>query len=153
MKTSLSIKREGKIVSSEWLTPAAYKRAVQLTYAHNGDIFCNPHPRQFQAKFLSIKDAKAMVEEWQADYERAHAAYVARQEAERAETLRKLGEAEKPKTKTPKTSKKSGIDFSKVKGATKSERNKAAHALIVGMGIKSGSEEYATLWKKWQSVR
>lgn len=62
---------------------------------------------------------------------------------------------DKPK-KTPRKptpAKGNGINFSKVSGKTKSDRNKSAHAMIVGIGVKPGTDEYKSLWEEWTKVR
>ena len=60
---------------------------------------------------------------------------------------------QKPRTRKPTPAKGNGIDFSKVEGKTKSERNKSAHKLILAMGVKVGTPEYNDLWKQWVEVR
>lgn len=59
----------------------------------------------------------------------------------------------KPRTRKPTPAKGNGIDFSKVDGKTKSERNKSAHKLILATGVKVGTDEYKTLWEQWTEVR
>lgn len=59
----------------------------------------------------------------------------------------------KPRTRKPTPAKGNGIDFSKVDGKTKSERNKSAHKLILATGVKVGTDEYKALWEQWVEVR
>lgn len=53
----------------------------------------------------------------------------------------------------PTPTKDNKIDFGKVSGKTKSERNKGAHKLILDMGVKIGTDEYKSLWAEWTKVR
>jgi hypothetical protein len=64
-------------------------------------------------------------------------------------TLAKRAQAERDAHRSkPSSSKKSkGFDFSTIKGNTKSEKNKALHATLVGMGhADSRSPEYQDIW-------
>ena len=53
-----------------------------------------------------------------------------------------------PAKKTaPKRAKGNGFDFGKIKGKTNSDKNKALHAVLVGMGMNdSRAKEYQAVW-------
>lgn len=140
MKKQVMNRTKTTVTANKWLVGTAYATATTLATAHQGTIGKTAENR-FTAEFPTAKSAQAFVTEWEKGYQ--------------ANT--KTAEPPKPATagKGARKGKGNGkaVDFSKVKGTTKSDRNKAAHALIVGMGIESGSAEYNALWKKWQSVR
>jgi hypothetical protein len=51
------------------------------------------------------------------------------------------------KTNAPKRTKGSAFDFGKIKGKTNTDKNKALHAALVGMGMKdSRSADYQAIW-------
>ena len=140
MKNSIMNRSKNTVTASIWLVGAAYTSARDLATAKQGEIGTTADKR-FTAKFDSVATAKAFASEWERGYTQAHAEAPASKPASAGKGTRKgkgNGKA---------------VDFSKVKGSTKSERNKAAHALIIGAGIVSGSEEYNSLWKEWQTVR
>lgn len=135
--------------ATQWLPYRAFESAHKLASARTeivGEVGFGKDKRFF-ATFDTKKDAAAFVREWKRAYKQAC--------KEKAQT-QATEQAPAPAPKKPRSTKKGNgkaVDFSKVKGATKSDRNKAAHALIVGMGIESGSKEYNAMWKQWQSVR
>ena len=151
--------------ASKWLAGAAYTSARDLATAHGGEI-ATTADNKFIATFSTKKSAKAFVDAWTD-------AYTSACEARMSEPAKKHGtvfisstdsddyataepvSAPAPKGKGARKGKGNGkaVDFSKVKGADKHARNRAAHALIVGAGIVSGSEEYNALWKQWQMAR
>lgn len=159
--------RKGKTVTAnKWLAFPAYVSARDLATERGGEIGTTAE-KCFTAKFDSVATAKAFVDAWTSEYERAC--------EERLHTPSKSdvwysksiledwagysfvdAPAPAPAPKKPRSTKKGNgkaVDFSKVKGADKHARNRAAHALIIGAGIVSGSEEYNSLWKEWQMAR
>ena len=139
MKKQVMNRSKSTVTANKWLVGTAYATAVALTTAHQGTIGKTAENR-FTAEFPTAKDAQAFVTAWEKGYQ----ANTKTAEPSKPATAGK-GARSKGNAKT--------VDFTKVKGNTKSDRNKAAHALIVGMGIESGSAEYNAMWKQWQSVR
>ena len=159
--------RKGKTVTAnKWLAFPAYVSARDLATERNGEIGTTADKR-FTAKFDSVATAKAFVNAWTSEYERACEERLHEPASKNSNVWYSKSILEDWATSTPvdapapapkKPARKAkgngkAVDFSKVTGKTKSERNKSAHALIVSTGVKSGSEEYNSLWKQWQSVR
>lgn len=132
------------LTANKRLPYPAYVSARDIALAHEGTIG-ETADGLFTATFSKVANAKACQKAWTDAYEQA-----------RSERAQATEPAPAPAPKKPRSTKKGNgkaVDFSKVKGATKSDRNKAAHALIMSMGVESGSKEYNALWKQWQSVR
>ena len=133
--------------ATQWLPYRAFESAHELASARTeivGTVGFGKDKRFF-ATFSKKKDAEAFVSAFDSAYEQAC-----------AERASKPADKPAPAPKKPRSTKKGNgkaVDFSKVKGADKHARNRAAHALIIGAGIESGSAEYNDLWKEWQSVR
>lgn len=163
--------RKGKTVTAnKWLAFPAYVSARDLATERGGEIGTTA-AKCFTAKFDSVATAKAFVSAWTSEYERACEARLLEPASKNSNVWYSKSILEDWAGSTPvdapapapapapeKPARKGkgngkAVDFSKIKGNTKSDRNKAAHAYIVGMGIASGSEEYNALWKQWQSVR
>lgn len=161
--------RKGKTVTAnKWLSYPAYVSARDLATKANAQIGTTAE-KCFTAKFDSVATAKAFVDAWTSEYERACEARLSEPASKNSNVWYSKSiledwagstpvdaPAPAPAPKKPRSTKKGNgkaVDFSKIKGTSKSDRNKAAHAYIVGMGIASGSEEYNALWKQWQSVR
>lgn len=111
-----------------FLAFAAYNRAKALVDEHNGKIdFVDG--KNIKATFKSNKIATDFVTAFESEYTKAHKAYA------------------KAKGKAPKKSKGNSVDFSKIKGETNKDKNKALHAQLVSMGIKdSRTPEYMSVW-------
>jgi hypothetical protein len=112
-----------------FLAFAAYNRAKALVDEHNGKIdFVDG--KNIKATFKSNKVATDFVTAFEGEYEKAHKAYT------------------KAKGKTePRKAKGNSVDFSKIKGKTNSDKNKALHAMLVSKGIKdSRTPEYMSVW-------
>lgn len=55
--------------------------------------------------------------------------------------------SEPAKKTAPKRAKGNGFDFGKIKGKTNTDKNKALHAVLVGMGMKdSRAKDYQAIW-------
>lgn len=140
MKLEMTLTKN-TVVASTGMHPYAFLKAVKLAETLNGQVCTTDLQARFKATFKSAKIAKQFVTEWNAQYEQAL--------ADKAEAKAK------PQAKRTRKAKgdNKGIDFGKVTGKTKSERNKGAHALILATGVKSGSDEYKALWEEWTKVR
>ena len=155
-----TITRTKNTVSATYLPYAAYKSALALATAHEGEIG-KTDKGNFKATFNSVETAKKFVAEWTAEYNANRKVDLApTQKPKASKPTATKGKAEtkptsstKKTTKKPKASKGNKLDFAKVKGKTKSERNRNAHALILAQGIKSGSAEYMALWNEWTNAR
>ena len=128
------------VVASASMHPYAFLKATKLAETLGGSVCTTDRQARFQATFKSAKIAKQFVTEWNAQYEQAQA----------DKQVKVKAEVKKPRVRKAKGN---GVDFGKVKGKTKSERNKGAHALILATGVKSGSDEYKSLWEEWTKVR
>ncbi len=112
-----------------FLAFAAYNRAITLADEHKVKIdFVDG--KKIKATAKSNKAIVAYVDAFESEYAKAHKAYA------------------KAKGKTePRKAKGNSVDFSKIKGKTNSEKNKALHAMLVGMGIgDSRTSEYMSVW-------
>ena len=120
-----------------FLAYTAYNRAKALVSEHNGKIdFVDG--KNIKATFKSNKSAKAFVTAFEHEYAEESKAYQATKTDSKPT-------ASKGK-KAPRKSKGNSVDFTQFKG-TKSEKNRALHAMLVSMGIKdSRTPEYMSVW-------
>lgn len=163
MKTAKMSRRNATVTANKYLPYPAYVSARDLASAHDGTIATTADNR-FTAKFPTATHAKAFVQAWTTAYEQAcdermkmpsksfGTVFIPSVDMDDYATSAPVSAPAPKRTRKAKGNGKA-VDFGKVKGATKSERNKAAHALIVGKGVKSGSDEYKALWNEWVSVR
>ena len=129
------------VCATTYLPYGAYKALTTLAKDHNGEIGKTPKGF-FTAKFADPETAKAVKTRFEADYAKAHEAYVPKSKPTK-ETKSKPTSSKKKSIST----KGNGFDFSKVKGETKKEKNKALHAMLVSMGVKdSRTDEYMSVW-------
>ena len=146
---NITITRTKNTVNAPYLPYAAYKSALALATEHKGEIGKTAEGN-FKATFSSAKVAEKFVAEWTAEYN-------ANRKVEPTPAP-KSAPAQKPKaskgstasstkkTTAPRKAKGNGIDFTQFKG-TKSEKNRALHAMLVSMGIKdSRTPEYQAVW-------
>lgn len=142
----ITLNRTKNTVSAPYLPYTAYKAFVEKATALNAQIA--PHAKGVtKATFNSVEDAKKFVTEWTADYNANRKVEVA---PTPKSTPTQKTPSSKPTTtkgkKAPRKAKGNGIDLNAFKG-TKSEKNRALHATLVGMGIaNSKSEEYMSVW-------
>lgn len=133
----------------------AYKSAQALVTAHNGVIdFVDG--KNIKATFKSNKSAKAFVTAFESAYAEAHKAYksakadlawLEKGNTEGVKLFTKKATPSSTKKTAPKKAKGNAFNFDEVKGATKSEKNRALHAMLVGKGItNSKSDEYMSVW-------
>lgn len=134
------IRTKNTVSASAHMPYGAYKHALGMATDRKAEIG-KTEEGFFKATFSSAKVATDFVKKFNADYTEAHNAYVtAHADAPKATSARK------PKADTPKKAKGNGIDFNAFKG-TKSEKNRALHAMLVSMGIKdSRTPEYQAVW-------
>ena len=165
MKTAKMNRKATTVTANKYLAYPAYVSARDLATAHDGTIGTTADKR-FTAKFPSVEHAKAFAQAWTDAYEKAcdermkmpskslGTVFIPSVDMDDYATSAPVdAPAPAPKRTRKAKGNAKGIDFTKVKGDTKSARNKAAHALIVSTGIKSGSDEYKALWNEWTSVR
>ena len=143
MKTAKMNRTRTTVTANKYLAYPAYVSARDLATAHDGTIDTTAD-KLFTAKFPTATHAKAFVQAWTTAYEKA---------CDDKATATASVPAPAPKRTRKGKGNSKAVDFGKVKGATKSDRNKAAHTLIVSTGVKSGSDEYKALWNEWTSVR
>lgn len=143
MKNAMSINK--KTVSATYLPYAAYKSALALATAHKGQID-KTDKGNFMATFSSAKVAKEFVAEWTAEYEANRKPVPAPAPKHTQKPKASKPTATKGK-KAPRKAKGEAFDFGKIKGDTKKDKNRALHAMLVGMGIaNSTSKEYQAIW-------
>lgn len=132
-----------KATQSVYLAHAAYESAKALVLAHNGKIGSDDG-KMIIATFESNENAKAFATAFESEYTKAHKAYAkAKGKAEKKPTA----STRKPKADAPKKAKGNAFDFGKIKGKTNSDKNKALHAMLVGMGhADSRTPEYQAVW-------
>ena len=152
---NITITRTKNIANATYLPYAAYKRALALATELKGEIGKTAEGN-FKATFSSAKVAEKFVATWTAEYEANRKVDLApapkstptqKPKASKGKTDDKsTASATKKTTKKPKASKGNSIDFNAFKG-TKSEKNRALHAMLVGMGIgDSRTPEYQAVW-------
>lgn len=124
------IKRNANtITATTYLPMGAYKALVQLARDHEGEID-KTAKGMLRVTFDEVQTAKNVANRFSRDYKKAHEAYVP-----------------KPAAKRVRQAKGKAFDFTKIKGNTTKEKNKALHATLVGMGItNSKSDEYMSVW-------
>jgi hypothetical protein len=151
---NIEITRTKTTVSAPYLPYAAYKSALEIATALKGKIG-KTDKGFFQATFSSAKVAEEFVTMWTAMYHAARkyeptSAQKPKASKSKTETKPTASSTKKTTKKTaskkPTASKGNAIDFTQFKG-TKSEKNRALHAMLVGKGItNSKSAEYQAVW-------
>lgn len=149
MSKNITITRTKNTVHAPYMPYAAYKSAVALATELKGEIGKTAEGN-FKATFNSVKTAENFVKTWTEAYNANR-----KVEATPAKAPAKKPTASKGKTtsspkkaeKAPRKAKGSAFDFGKIKGETKSDKNKALHAQLVSMGMKdSRTAEYQAVW-------
>lgn len=136
---NITLTRTKNTVTAPYLPYSAYKNALALATTHKGEIGSTAEGN-FKATFKSVETAKKFVTEWTADYN-AHKSVPT---PTPKSTPAKKSTA--TKGKSPRKSKGNAIDFTQFQG-TKSEKNRALHAMLVSKGItNSKAEEYMSVW-------
>ena len=141
-----TITRTKNTVSANYLPYAAYKSAITLATAHKGEIG-KTDKGNFKATFNSVETAKKFVTEWTAEYNANRKVDLA---PTKASTPAPKTPSSKPTAtkgkKAPRKAKGNSVDFNAFKG-TKSEKNRALHAMLVSKGIgDSRTPEYQAVW-------
>lgn len=147
-----TITRTKNTVSAPYLPYAAYNALVAKANALNAKIVHNAdHTTVVTCK--TAKDAKTLVAEWTADYEAnkkpSHAPEAYDPAREYEDLMDGFVPTNAPKKASPRKARKAkgnSVDFNAFKG-TKSDKNKALHAMLVSMGMKdSRTAEYQAVW-------
>lgn len=137
------------IAIAPYLPNAAYKSALALATEHKGKIG-KTDKGNFMATFSSAKVAKKFVAEWTAEYEAHRKPAPAPKPAQKPKASKptdKKVTPSSPKKTAPRKTKGNAFDYSVIKGETKSDKNRALHAMLVGMGIAdSRTKEYQAVW-------
>lgn len=136
-----------KATQGAYLAHAAYENAKALVLAHNGQIG-SADGKMLEATFKSNADAKAFADAFENAYAKAHKAYAkAKGKTAKAKTEPKtVAPVRKAEPRKPARAKGNSVDFAQFKG-TKSDKNKALHAMLVGMGhADSRTPEYQAIW-------
>ena len=140
-----TITRTKNTVSATYLPYAAYKSAIALATAHKGEIGKTAEGN-FKATFANAKIAEQFKSEWTAEY---NAHRKADTPAPKSTPAQKTPSSKPTATKGKKAPRKAtgnSVDFTQFKG-TKSEKNRALHAMLVGMGhADSRTPEYQAVW-------
>lgn len=156
--SKITITRTKNTVSTTYLPYTAYKEAIALATEYKGEIG-KTDKGNFKATFNSVETAKNFVTVWTANYNANRKVEVApapkstsAQKPKASKPTATKGKTTAPKktsssSKTPRKSKGNAFDYSVIKGNSKSEKNKALHAVLVGMGIgDSRKPEYQAVW-------
>lgn len=159
MKNTIKLTRKANTVYAPYLPYAAYNALVQLGKDHNAEIGENAD-HTLRLTFNEVETAKNVVAKWTAEYEAnrkvdlapapkstpAKKSTTSKPTATKGKTETKTTSTRKPKAHAPKKSKGNSVDFTQFKG-TKSEKNRALHAMLVAKGItNSKTEEYMSVW-------
>lgn len=141
-----------KATQGAYMGHAAYESAKALATAHKGKI-ASESGKMLEVNFKSNADAKAFAEAFETAYAEARKAYAEAhaQKAKPSKPTATKGKTSAPKktssSSKPRKAKGNAFDYSVIKGETKSDKNKALHAMLVSMGIKdSRTPEYMSVW-------
>ena len=152
-----TITRKKNTVYAPYLPHAAYKALVQLAKDHEGEIVANAD-HTTRIDFNEVETAKNVVAKWTADYNANRKVDLAPapKSTPAQKTPSSKPTASKGKTKTtasstkktaPRKAKGNAFDYSVIKGNSKSDKNRALHAILVSMGMKdSRTAEYQAVW-------
>lgn len=155
MFTVKTTKKSTIVLANNFVVGTGYKRMLILAEAYGGKVDTDKKSKLAKITFGDTTSATEFVKQFTQEYTQAHKAYKQAQ-AELAWLERGSSSTKKlfDTKKTPSSSKKSkkakgnGFDFDSVKGKTKSEKNKALHKMLVGMGIAdSRTPEYKSVWE------
>lgn len=142
---NIAITRTKNTAIATYLPYAAYKSALALATEHKGEIGKTAEGN-FKATFANAKIAEKFVNAWIAEYNANRKVEVAPAKATAPAQKTSSSKPTASKGKTPRKAKGNSVDFNAFKG-TKSDKNKALHAMLVGMGIKdSRTAEYQAVW-------
>lgn len=152
-----TITRTKNTVSATYLPYAAYKSAITLATAHEGEIG-KTDKGNFKATFNSVETAKKFVTEWTTEYEANRKVEVAptpkSTPAKKSTTSKSTATKDKAKAtasstkkSAPRKAKGNTFDYSVIKGESKKDKNRALHAMLVSKGIAdSRTPEYQAVW-------
>ena len=116
----------------------AYNALRTLAKDHNAEIV-EAENGFLTLTFDEVKTAENVANRFRADYAEAHAAYTPKEKPTKKTT--------KPSSTKKGKGKGNSFDFDSVKGNTKKEKNKALHAMLVGMGMgDSRTDAYQAVW-------
>lgn len=145
---NIAITRTKTTVNATYLPYAAYKGALALADMLDGKIGTTADGF-FKADFPTVTKAKAFVEAWTRSYEDARNERNAQKPKASKPTATKgkaKATASSSKKTAPRKAKGEAFDFNAFKG-TKSEKNRALHAMLVSKGIAdSRTPEYQAVW-------
>jgi hypothetical protein len=150
-----TLNRSKNTVSAPYLPYTAYKAFVEGATALNAQIERDAKGAT-KATFNSVDDAKKFVTNWTANYNANRKVEVAptpkSTPTQKSTTSKPTATKGKTTSSTkkptaPRKAKGEAFDFGKIKGNTKSEKNRALHAMLVGMGhADSRTPEYQAVW-------
>lgn len=143
MANTFTIKGK-KATQKAYLAHAAYESAKAHILANKGKIV-SEDGKMLVADFESNTNAKTFADAFERDYAKAHKAYA----KAKGKTVKAKTEPKSDKnapTRKPTRTKGNSVDFTQFKG-TKSDKNKALHAYLVGIGhADSRTKEYQAVW-------
>lgn len=147
---NITITRTKNIANATYLPYKAYTRALELATELKGEIGKTAEGN-FKATFSSAKVAEKFVKTWTTEYNANRKVEVAptpkSTPTQKTPSFKPTATKGKTKTTAPKKAKGEAFDFGKIKGKTKSDKNRALHAMLVGMGIAdSRTKEYQAVW-------
>ena len=175
MANTFTIKGK-KATQGVYMAHAAYESAKALATAHNGKI-ANNDGKMLELTFKSNADAKAFADAFESAYAKAHKAYAKAHAPAQKPTVAKgkaktvtvtdangnkytvkasdlapvqapeKAPARKAEPRKPARAKGNAFDFGKIKGKTNTDKNRALHAVLVGMGMKDSRDaKYQAIW-------
>lgn len=143
MFTIKSTRKSTIVTANNFVVGAGYKRMVNLAIALDGIVDTDKKTKLAKITFGDKISAEQFVAQFEHDYAKAHKAYAKQTKSAQGKGTKKTPSSSKKTTK----GKSKGFDFDSVKGNTKSEKNKALHAMLVGMGhADSRTPEYQAVW-------
>lgn len=142
---NITITRTKNIANATYLPYKAYTRALELATEHKGEIGKTAEGN-FKATFANAKIAEKFVKEWTAEYE-ANRKVEPTVAPTPKSTPKRTQKSSTSKPTAPRKVKGEAFDFGKIKGETKKDKNRALHAMLVGMGhADSRTKEYQAVW-------
>ena len=136
MFTIKTNKKSTIVLANTFVPGAGYKRMLELAQAHKGTVDTDKKTKLAKITFGDKANAEKFVKAFTGEYAKAHKAYAKAPATKKTTTDGKGSRA-----------KRNAFDFGKIKGKTNSDKNKALHKALVGMGITdSRTPEYMSVW-------
>ncbi len=124
------------------------KLSVDFTLVKNADAFAKGYKKWFDSSKTTVSEPKPRTQNTAPTVGKGKVVVTDENGKKYTIDASLLAPTTAPTQKvTPTPTKKNAFDFGKIKGKTDSDKNKALHKTLVGMGItNSKSDEYQAVW-------